>query len=301
MNLSRFDPLTLRLFLAAASTLNLTKVAAEMHMTLSAVSKRISELEKELGCSLFVRQARGLELTAAGRGLISHAEKVLFAINRLSADMQDYALGLKGQVRLWANTSSIIQFLPKDLALFSQQHPDIHLNLEERNSIDIITALTQGRIDIGIFADNVPSPSIEKFLYRQDELVVLVPVQHPLSLKQQLNFIDVLAYDLVGLSEGASLLKRLQDASLQAQIPLKLRVQVNSFDAICRMIEAGLGIGILPLQSVPPEILGKRLIYIPLNEPWAMRTLWIGVRSLLGLTPDALSLLQFLKNTPTIK
>lgn len=177
MSVSRFDSLTLRLFLAAARTLNLTKAASEMHMTLSAVSKRISELEKEIGCPLFVRQARGLELTGAGRGLVSHAEEVLFAINRLRADMQDYASGLKGQVRLWANTSSVIQFLPKDLALFVQQRPDIHLNLEERNSVDIINALTQGRIDIGIFADNIPCLSIEKFLYRQDELVVLTLIE----------------------------------------------------------------------------------------------------------------------------
>lgn len=297
LNLSRFDPLMLRIFLLSAQYLSLTKAAAEMHMTLSAVSKRISELENQLQCTLFIRLPRGLELTTAGHALVEHAQHVLGSIQRLGVDMNAYALGLKGQVRIWANTSSVIQFLPSDLADFCHAHPDIRLSLEERVSHEVISALTQGQIDMGIFADNIPSGQLEKYFYRKDQLVLLVPMGHELASCESINFKEALDYDFVGLSNGASLLVRLQEASMQAEKPLKLRVQVNSFDAICRMIEAGLGVGILPIQAVRPEILGKQLVAVELTDTWAKRTLWLGTRLSKGLSPEAEKLLAYLKQT----
>ncbi len=295
VNFSRFDPYTLRLFLLAARYLNLTRAADDAHMTLSALSKRISELEKQIGCELFNRRARGLELTSAGHALVEHAQLVIAAVSRLTSDMTAYSAGLRGQVRIWANTSSVIQFLPGDLAAFSRTHPGIRLSLDEKLSHEIITALTQERIDIGIFADNIPSGQIEKYFYRHDQLVVLVPRGHPLGRRKTIRFEDVLDNDFVGLADGSSLQVRMQDAALATGKPLRLRVQVSSFDAICRMIEAGLGVGLLPLESVRPEILGKGLQALPLDDDWSQRTLYVGVRHSVDLKPDAQRLLDFLK------
>ena len=295
VNFSRFDPYTLRLFLLAARYLNLTRAADDAHMTLSALSKRISELEKQIGCELFNRRARGLELTSAGHALVEHAQLVIAAVSRLTSDMTAYSAGLRGQVRIWANTSSVIQFLPGDLAAFSRTHPGIRLSLDEKLSHEIITALTQERIDIGIFADNIPSGQIEKYFYRHDQLVVLVPRGHPLGRRKTIRFEDVLDNDFVGLADGSSLQVRMQDAALATGKPLRLRVQVSSFDAICRMIEAGLGVGLLPLESVRPEILGKGLQALPLDDDWSQRTLYVGVRHSVDLKPDAQRLPDFLK------
>lgn len=296
MNLSRFDPHSLRVFLLAARHLNLTKAAQDAHLTLSATSKRVSELEKQLACTLFIRQARGLELTPAGHALVEHAQAVINTINRLAADMGDYSAGLRGQVRIWANTSSVIQFLPNDLAHFSRANPGIRLSLEEKLSHEIISALTQGKIDIGIFADNVPSGQLQKSLYRHDQLVLLVPSSHELSGSPPVYFREVLDYDFVGLTDGSSLQVRMQEAALKAEKTLRLRIQVSSFDAICRMIEAGMGIGLLPRASVRPEILGKGLNAIELRDSWAQRTLWISIRNEYGLMPDAMRLFSFLQN-----
>ncbi|MHC8943166.1 LysR family transcriptional regulator [Advenella incenata] len=295
VNLSRFDPQTLRLFLLAARSLNLTRAAQDAHMTLSALSKRISELEKQIGCELFIRRARGLELTPAGHALVEHAQLVIAAVTRLTSDMSAYSAGLRGQVRIWANTSSVIQFLPGDLAAFSRTHPAIRLSLDEKLSHEIITALTQERIDIGIFADNIPSGQVEKYFYRHDQLVVLVPRGHPLGKHKRIRFAQVLDNDFVGLSDGSSLQVRMQDAALAAGKTLRLRVQVSSFDAICRMIEAGLGVGLLPLEAVRSEIIGKGLHALALDDDWGQRTLYVGVRSAVGLKPDAQRLLDFLK------
>ncbi|HEU4374145.1 MAG TPA: LysR family transcriptional regulator [Telluria sp.] len=295
INPTHFDLHTLRFFMLVAQTGSLTKAAEKSHMTLSALSKRIAELERTVDCALFVRMPRGLELTPAGHELVQHARSVLDMVSRMADDMSDFAIGVRGHVRVWANTSSIIQFLPRDLAQFIQQQPLIRISLEERLSAAIVAALISGEADLGIFADNVPSEQVEKFLYRQDKLVVLVPPNHPLASRAEVSFLDTLSYDFVGLNHGSSLLQRLTDASSVLDKVLRLRIQVSSFDGICRMIEAGLGIGILPQGAVRAENFGAGLCAVRLTDPWACRTLWVGVKSNAMLLPEARTLLDHLR------
>ncbi|GAB2914481.1 LysR family transcriptional regulator [Paralcaligenes ginsengisoli] len=294
VNLIHFDIQSLRFFLYAAQAGSLTKAAERSHMTTSALSKRISELEKAIGCPLFVRLPRGLALTPAGQNLTEHVQSLLNGVNRMALDMNDYALGMRGHVRIWANTSAIIQFLPIDLAALMEQHPGIRIILEEKVSEEAVNAVAHGIADIGIFAGYVSSLSLEKRLYRRDQLVVLVPPNHPLAKRDTVDFADTLDYDFVGLNEGSSLLSRMHSAAAALERVLKLRVQVASFDAICRMIEAGLGIGVLPRGSVRQEILGAGLRAIPLSDGWASRSLWLGVRNVKELPPEALHVLNFL-------
>lgn len=277
-----------------AQTGSLTKAAEKSHMTLSALSKRIAELERIIDCPLFTRLPRGLELTPAGHELVQHARVVLDMVGRMADDMSDYAIGVRGHVRIWANTSAIIQFLPGDLAKFIDEHPLIRISLEERLSSAIVAALLSGEADLGIFADNVHSEQVEKFLYRQDRLVVLVPPNHPLASQAEVSFAETLDYDFVGLNQGSSLLQRMTDASAVLDKVLRLRIQVSSFDGICRMIEAGLGIGVLPQAAVRAENFGAGLRAVPLTDTWACRTLWVGAKSKSQLLPEARKLLDHL-------
>jgi DNA-binding transcriptional LysR family regulator len=296
INPTHFDLHTLRIFMLVAQTGSLTKAAEKSHMTLSALSKRIAELERTVDCALFLRMPRGLELTPAGHELVQHARSVLDTVSRMADDMSDFAIGVRGHVRVWANTSSIIQFLPADLAGFIRAQPLIRISLEEKLSTDVIAALADGKADLGIFADNVPSQDVEKFLYRRDRLVVLVPPNHPLASQSEVSFSDTLSYDFVGLNQGSSLLQRLADASVVLDKVLRLRIQVSSFDGICRMIEAGLGIGVLPQGAVRAENFGAGLRAIQLTDTWASRTLWVGVKSKAALLPEALKLLDHLRD-----
>ncbi|MET0961729.1 MAG: LysR family transcriptional regulator [Noviherbaspirillum sp.] len=300
INPTHFDFQSLRIFLLVAQTGSLTKAAERSHMTLSALSKRVSELERTVDCPLFVRQPRGLELTASGQHLVQHARSVLNTVNRMAGEMSDFAIGVRGHVRIWANTSAIIQFLPRDLATFLHAQPLIRVSLEERLSGEVIAAVGSGEADIGIFADNVPAPELEKFLYRRDHLVVLVPPDHPLAPLAEVGFADTLDYDFVGLNQGSSLLQRLTDAAVALDKALRLRVQVTSFDGICRMIEAGLGVGVLPAGAVREEILGAGLRAVRLTDPWAARTLWMGVKSASVLLPEAVKLLTHLRQPDRI-
>jgi DNA-binding transcriptional LysR family regulator len=294
INPSHYDLLSLRIFLLASESGSLTKAAERMHITLSAVSKRIAELENISDCALFIRQPRGLSLTPAGHGMLEHARRILDQVNRMASEMGDYAVGVRGHVRMWVNTSAVIQFLPRDLPAFLTDNPGIRIALEERLSQAIIDAVSSGEADIGIFAENIPAPMLDKAIYRQDRLVLLVPPAHPLASRQEIAFADTLDFDYVGLNQGSSLLARLTDAAAAAQQPLRLRFQVSSFDGICRMIEAGLGIGVLPEGSVRAEILGAGLRALQLTDSWAMRTLWVGKKAGTALQPEAAKLFTFL-------
>lgn len=292
INPGHFDLQSLRVFLQVALTGSLTRAAEKSHMTLSALSKRIAELERTADCSLFTRHPRGLELTPAGTELVHHARAVLDSVNRMAFAMGDFASGVRGNVRIWANTSAVTQFLPQDLAAFMRAQPLVRISLEEKVSEQVIQAVTDGEADLGIFADNVPASGLEKYLYRRDRLVLLVPGDHPLASKAEIAFDEALEYDFVGLNQGSSLLQRLTEAAAGLERTLRLRIQVSSFDAICRMIEAGLGIGVLPEGAVREG--GGGLRAIRLTDGWAHRSLWLGVRSKTGLVPEAVKLLEHL-------
>ncbi|WP_321869668.1 LysR substrate-binding domain-containing protein [Paraburkholderia tropica] len=294
VNPLHFDLQSLRVFLLVAEHGSLTKAAENGQLTLSAVSKRIAELESVTDCALFIRRARGVELTPAGVALLDHANRVVDQVNRMASEMGDYAAGVRGHVRMWANTSAIVQFLPVDLAGFLNAHPRIKVSLEERLSHEIVAALGAGKADLGVFADNVPAPGIERRLYRRDELVLLVPQGHPFAQRDVIRFAETLDEDYVGLSDGSSLLARMTDAAFAAERTLKLRIQASNFDGVCRMIEAGLGIGILPRDSVSGARGKIGVSKVKLADAWATRTLWVGVKAGEAPSSDIASLFDYM-------
>ncbi|WP_397452807.1 LysR family transcriptional regulator [Pseudomonas sp. NA-150] len=294
LNLLQLDLMSLRLLVLAADTENLTKAADAAHLSVSAASKRLAELERVTDCTLFVRLPRGLELTPAGRGLAEHARHIVESTQRMAYDASDYASGVRGHVRLFANTSAVIQFLPNDLARFLEVNPHVRIGFEEALSEKTVQSIEDGVADVGIFADNVAASNLDKRVYRRDRLVVLVPQEHPLADRGSVSLLDTLDYDYVALNQGSSLLRRITDAAASAGRLLKVRIQVSSFDGISRMIEAGLGIGILPIASLRPEVFEGRLRAITLEDDWATRTLYVGVAKNSRLSPEATNLFNYL-------
>jgi DNA-binding transcriptional LysR family regulator len=290
----RFDLTTLRVFVAVADERSLTRAAEREHLALAAVSKRVSDLESQLGISLLYRQPKGVELTPAGHALLHHARNVLDNLQRMNADLSEFSEGVKGHVRIHANTSAVIQFLPEDLSAFSRLHPQVKIDLEERVSTDTLRALREGLTDIGIFAGHLPAEELQVFPYRQDQLVLVTPREHPLATRECLALRDAAGYDFIGLQQDASLHTLLQQSAQQQGIPLRLRIQVRSFEAICRMIHTGMGIGVLPAQVVSNYLPTLEVATVPLSDAWAWRELKIGVRNLQGLSVTARQMLEHL-------
>jgi DNA-binding transcriptional LysR family regulator len=294
MNLARFDLVTLGLFVAVARHGSISAAARVSHLAVGAASKRISDLEAALGTPLLYRKAAGVELTDAGHACLAHAQRILGEVEQMAGTLSDFAQGVRGQVRIAANTSSITQFLPEDLAAFMETHPAVRIELEEMNSGDIVNAVQENRADIGIFADRTPARGVHTLPYRDDELVLIVPRRHPLATRSTVWFKDTLEYDYVGLPPTTSLADRLREEAERIGKDIRLRIQVRSFDGICRMVVATGGVGVLPRVAAEPHARSMQLQLIPLHDEWAQRRLLLGVRDREALTLAARLLLTHL-------
>jgi DNA-binding transcriptional LysR family regulator len=290
----RVDFVTLKLFVSIADERSLTRAAEREHLALAAVSKRISDLEGQLGTLLLYRQPKGVELTPAGHALLHHARNLLDNLRQMNADLSEFSLGVKGHVRIHANTSAVIEFLPEDLSGFSRLHPEVKIDLEERVSSEIIHAVREGLTDIGIFAGHVPAEGLQVYRYRQDQLALVTPRDHPLAGRREVSLREVAGYDFIGLQQDSSLYQLLQDTARQLGQPLRMRIQVRSFEAISRMIQTGMGIGVLPGEAVRDLLPALDVVVIPLTDAWARRELKVGVRTLESLSVTARQMLEHL-------
>ncbi|MDS0859659.1 LysR family transcriptional regulator [Burkholderia pseudomultivorans] len=294
MNLHRLDLVSLSLFALVVRCGSISKGAELAHLAVGAASKRIADLEAAVGTTLFERHSRGITLTAAGEALKQHARRILSDVDLMTADMSDYAAGVVGVVRLWANTSTVTQFLPSDIAAFIAANPAIRIELEEQNSEQVALAVVDGVADFGIVADQTPTFGLQTMSYRSDRLVLVAPSGHPLTQRETVSFADALEFDFVSLPRGTSLARRLQAATAFTGGQLKLRIQVRSFDAMCLMVAAGLGIAVLPDAAVRPHLRSMGLHRIALAEAWAVRDLLICARDLDALPKPARLLVNHL-------
>lgn len=296
--LMKYDIYTLKVFLSVAQEGSIAKAAAKEHTVPSAISKRISELEKSIGTELLYRHRRGVILTQAGGELLQHATRVLNELSTLDSVLSNYANGVKGQVRLVANTSAIVQFLPDDLSSFLKQHPTVKIDLEEHTSEEVQKIVSSGFADLGIMVAQRPLDGLDSCLYKSDELMVIMPRNHPLSKENTLRFSETLKYDYVGLPRGSSLCNSMVIAARNLGIPLKLRIQATSFDGLRRMVSLSLGIGVLPRGSVIPFLETEKLVARPLAEPWASRDLLLVTKSTDPLTLLSRLLYEHLASKP---
>jgi len=161
----------------------------------------------------------------------------------MEAELVEYEHGLRGFVRVAANKSAILQSLPEDLAAFLAQHRWSHRS-REGISPSIIEAVANNAADIGIFGANIPAPDLQTFLYREDEMVAVMPPRHRLASQASVRFADMVEYDFVCLERQLDR-DALRSRRRRARRQLKLRVRVSGFDAQFRLIETGLGIGLV--------------------------------------------------------
>ena len=291
------DPVSLKLFVSIVEEGTIAGAADREHIAASAVSKRVSELEETLRTQLLRRTNKGVVPTEAGLTLLRLARSVLHDLGGILLQMSDYASGVRGHVRLSANISSINQFLPAELRSFMDLHPDVHVHLEAGISEAIMKGVAEGATDVGIVTMGPFRHDLEYFPYHSDELVVITPKDHPFARKKAVFFADTVDFDYVGLPVGSSLQNRILRAAEDLGSTPRLRIQVNSFDALCLMVEAGLGIGIVPRGAARPYFKGLRIRAVALREPWAKRDLKICVRSFETL-PAAARLLVSHLTTP---
>lgn len=269
----RLDLTSLQLFVAVCERGSIGKAAEQEFMATSAVSKRLSDLESAVGTTLLYRHARGASPTPAGQSLLHHARSVLFSLDKMQGELSEYADGVRGHVRMHANISAIVQFLPEDLGSFTRLHDQVKIDLEEHLSSEVVRAVQEGAADLGICHTGVrgPLPDLQTRPYRQDHLVLIVPEAHPLAGEKQLAFADSLDWDHVGLHANSSIYQAMHQAATAAGRGIRLRIRVTGLDAMCRMIHNGLGVGLMPRRAFELMHGVGELTCVALTDGWATR------------------------------
>jgi DNA-binding transcriptional LysR family regulator len=292
----RFDLVDLDLFRHVVEAGSITHGAERAHLALGAASTRIRHMEEAFGAALLVRGRQGVTPTQAGRTLIQHARTMLRQAMRLREDLGAYAGGSAGHVRMLSNTNALTEFLPEALSSFLAAHPHVSVDLEERLSDEIVGLIAEGVGDIGIVAGTVDASTLETHPFRNDRFVLVVAREHPLAAHGTIGFVDVLDYDFVGLDRASALQRFLADKAARAGRPLRLRVQLRSFDAVCRLVECNVGIGIVPETTARRVATMMAIVPVVLTDAWAARALTICVRSLKQLPPYARDLVAHLRS-----
>lgn len=267
----RFDLITVRLFIATAELGGITHAAESLFLVPAAASRRIRELEAQLGLPLFDRLPHGMALTDAGRAMLAHARSLLHAVDRMQDDAAAFLHGNRGIVRIAACTSAVMQFLPEHIGACHRAHPGIRIDLQESNSQGVIQAIKRGVADLGVYEGSFGRLNLPNAPFHEDRLTVVVPAEHVLATGASPGIADILDYDIIGLTEGASISVTLGRLAAERDRTLSMRIRVGSFDSMIAMVAAGIGIGVMPETIAATFATGSRLVHRPIAELWARR------------------------------
>jgi DNA-binding transcriptional LysR family regulator len=281
----RFDLTTLKFFLAVYEERSMAKAAEREHITPPAISKRIGELESSLGVVLFERLSTGIRPTPAGDALAAEARAVFHGLDRMHGRLSEYASGRRGTVRLYSNPSGLVASLAEDLKSFIDAHGEVSVRLDEHHSDDVVRGVAEGDADIGIFAHHIGAEDLTIVPYRSVQLVLVVPREHPLAGARRVAFAEAAEHEFVGLTEDSAIGALVSSITSAQGLKLRSRVSVTGFEALRRMVHAGLGIGVMPASRGAAADRVAELVCVPLTDTWAQYRLNLCTRS-----PDTLSM-----------
>ncbi len=273
-----FSLTDLELFSAVADEKNLTRGADRVHLSAPSASLRLKKLEEALGTSLLVRTPRGTLLTPAGEVVNRHAKKVEWQIDEMLRELEPWADREKGLIRIIANFGAAVDFLPDDISDFMAEKPTTRVILEQRASEDVVQAVAEGRADIGVSAFVGDYPGVSFTPYREDVLVIVTPLEHPLARFKKVAFRKVLTKDYawVTLDNSSAMQRFMFEHARQEGFPITPKLQVATQESLMRMVKKGLGIGVVSrkaFRSLPPGTLHA----IEFQDPWAVRHIRIAL------------------------
>lgn len=290
----RFDLTDLRLFLAVADAGSITHGAADVGLSLAAASERLRNMEMVGGVKLLDRQRRGVVPTEAGGALLHHARQILHQMAQMRGEIGQYAKGVRSTVRVLANTGAMTEILPSRLAPWLAAHPQVDIELKERQSIDIARSIAQGFAEIGILSDAADTTGLDLHPFATDRLVVVAARDHALASARQVGFSDLAGEAFMSLAGGA-LQDYLNAQAARVGQPIRPRISLRTFADICMMAGQGVGIGIIPETAARLHRRTTKIAVIRLADDWATRRLYLCVKSQGEMTPLARDLLLHLR------
>ncbi|MDV3123554.1 LysR family transcriptional regulator [Mycobacterium sp. 21AC1] len=288
---------SLALFVQAAEQRSLTKAAAACNIGVAGASRRIMLLETRLKTTLFDRTPRGMKLTPAGKELHVRAKTILAQVNEMQLLMKGFGADSHRALRILVSSSAILGSFPTDLAAFSHANTDVELTVQERGGADIVRALVECEADLGLIVDGTPAEGLETFAYERDRLAVLAPSRHAVAAMAELSFEGLLDHRLISLENGSSIMRLLSEQASMVGRAVRPTVQVRGFEGLCRLVQEGLGVGVLPLQVAERVKNRPGLVMRPLPESWAELGILVAVRPERRRNATLSTLLEYLSVT----
>ena len=290
----RYDLVSLSIFVAVAEEQNLTRAAHRKHTAVSAVSKRIAELEQLVGTQLMLRLPRGIELTPAGHSLLYHARQVFRNLEQMDDELSDYAAGIRGHIRIYTISAALMHFLPNAIGQYLGNYPQTDIDIEEHTGIGVVQGLLEGHADVGVFSSWTPASGIEVWPWQHDQLAVLVWPGHPLAHQSSLQLSDIVDEKMIGPHRDSAVSHILEREARKMNKVLTMTLRVSSFVSMAELVSHQLGIAVLPVNDIAPSSLHNGVKAIPLSEPWARRELWLGVKRFSQASPSVKTLINSL-------
>lgn len=290
------DLVTLRLFVAVCDEGNIARAADREAIVASAVSRRIAAIEDDIGARLLTRGRRGIKPTPAGETLLRQAREVLRAMDRLNAELSEYATGVQGHVRLVATPAVLAEDIAEDIGTFLEQSPGVRVSADECVSPDVLRSVREGAADLGVLWDANDLGDLHAEPYRRDHLCVAVRSEHPLAGRSELRFEEVIDQLGVDIAPGGMMDTVLRREAARLGRPLAHRVQVSGIDAGVRFVAAGLGPAVLPREAALGHAKARGLAFVPLADAWAQRQFVIVTRGNASETVPTQLLIRHLRD-----
>jgi len=270
----RFDLTTLKLFVSAIDRGSIAGAAEHEHMVPSAASKRIGDLEAGLGVALFVRQRAGVMPTAACEALARHAREVIKTLDRIPRALSTVGADEAADIRILANQTAIVVVVA-DLASYVARRPGVQIRMEEGQSLPIVESIAQGHGDIGIIGHFQPTDRLHVIPYRSIPLLLVTPSLHPLAGRESVSFAQALDFDLITMMQGTAIRGWAMAAAARIGREPKFTMSVQSYEAMRALVQAGLGIGVMPAPNILPYQAFLQVCAVPLTDDWAQMQLYL--------------------------
>lgn len=284
----RADLFTLKLFLTAIEEGQIGRAAFREHLVPSAATRRFQDLEDLIGMKLFDRSSRGVVPTPAGQMVARHVRTILAGLEDLRLGVAEMCEGVRGEITVAAPGIMVAQFLAAEIGEFARRFPLVEVHLYNDQNAAVLRALHDGEVDFAVFSyvEGAVYEGIECIACRDDRLVLIVPVGHPLAQCSSVGLEELLDEDLISFGEGTTIMSQLRHAALAIGREPQVRYVASSVDAVTSLVRAGLGVALRP-ASIESADEQQRVRTLEVEGEWAERTYCIGYLKGKVLSPAA--------------
>ena len=271
----------LKVFVTVAKLRNFTLAAQTLHVRQPSVSILMQGLQRELEVRLFERLGTKVHLTRAGEELVHRAERILAEVEGIKEGMEEIKGLKKGKLTVGGSAIAAASFLPVAVQTFKKNHPGVDVTLTVQRSENLHKKLLDGDLDLALLARVPHSPLLLGEPYRDEEVVVIAPPNHPLAKKRSVSLENLSKESLIAYEKGNSIRdmvdRRFAKTGLLIKYALEINLQLGSRDAIRGAVANGLGISFLSKSYVLSDIKARRLKILRVPELQLKRTIYITI------------------------